>query len=136
MLGLNVALLLQTVRTLCGIISSFFSSVFGLKPTLYSMLFTKTPFSSTEPKKPPFWIFCDFISPTALSKAWTPHSGVTTNHHQSHNLTGFFFSLSKFLMGGSTFLVPISPKWGRSRMGEGICEKNLTEAKTAHLMHN
>ena len=73
-------------RTLCGSISSFFSSVFGLKPTLCSMLFIKTPFSSTGSKSPPFWIFCDFISPT-LSKAWAPHCGVTTNHHQTHNLT-------------------------------------------------
>ena len=46
---------------------------------------------------------------------------------------GFF---SKFVMGGdSKFSVPIGPRWGRSRMG-GTCEKNPTEAKTAHLMQN
>ena len=47
---------------------------------------------------------------------------------------GFF---SKFLMGGdSKFLVPIGPRRGRSRMGGGTCEKNPTEAKTAHLVQN
>ena len=45
---------------------------------------------------------------------------------------GFF---SKFLMGGdSKFSVPVGPRRGRSRMGGGACEKNPTEAKTAHLM--
>ena len=48
---------------------------------------------------------------------------------------GFF---SKFLMGGdSKFSVPVGPRRGRSRMGGGgTCEKNPTEAKTAHLMQN
>ena len=68
MLGLNVALLLQTVRTLFGIVSSFslHHLEYDLKPHPCSMLFTKTPFSSTESKSPPFWIFCDFISPPFL----------------------------------------------------------------------
>ena len=41
-------------------------------------------------------------------------------------------------MGGdSKFSVPVGPRRGRSRMGGGgTCEKNLTEAKTAHLMQN
>ena len=45
---------------------------------------------------------------------------------------------SKFLMGGgdSKFSVPVGPRRGRSRMGGGTCEKNPTEAKTAHLMQN
>ena len=39
-------------------------------------------------------------------------------------------------MGGdSKFSVPVGPRRGRSRMG-GTYEKNLTEAKTAHLMQN
>ena len=45
---------------------------------------------------------------------------------------------SKFLMGeASKFSVPVGPRRGRSRMGGGgTCEKNPTEAKTAHLMQN
>ena len=50
-----------------------------------------------------------------------------------HCTQGFF---SKFLMGDSKFSVPIGPRRGRSRMGGGTCEKNPTEAKTAHLMQN
>ena len=47
-------------------------------------------------------------------------------------IQGFF---SKSLMGGedSKFSVPVSPRRGQSRMGEGegTCEKNPTEAKEA-----
>ena len=78
MLGLNVALLLQTVRTMCGIISSFFSSMFEIwlydlttPPLLQAS--TKHLFSSTESKSPLFWIFCYFIFPT-LFKAWARRS--------------------------------------------------------------
>ena len=44
------------------------------------------------------------------------------------------FSLN-FWWGDSKFLVPIGDRRGGSWMG-GICEKNPTEAKTAHLMQN
>ena len=49
-------------------------------------------------------------------------------------MQGFF---SKFLIGGgSKFLVPVGPRQVRSRMGGLAKKKNLTEAKTAHLMQN
>ena len=42
--------------------------------------------------------------------------------------------LSKFLMGGpQKFLVPIGDE---VRWEGGLAKKNLTEAKTAHLMQN
>ena len=34
----------------------------------------------------------------------------------------------------SKFSVPVGPQQGRSRMG--VLQKNLTEAKAAHLMQN
>ena len=50
----------------------------------------------------------------------------------THPDTRVFFS--KFLMGGdSKFSVPDGDEAG---WGGGTCEKNLTEAKTAHLMQN
>ena len=46
------------------------------------------------------------------------------------------FSLN-FLMGGdSKFFVPVGPCGDEVGWGGGTCEKNLTEAKTAHLMQN
>ena len=48
--------------------------------------------------------------------------------------TGFFLLI--FDGGDSKFLVPVSPRRGQSRMGGGTSKKNLTEAKTAHLMQN
>ena len=46
---------------------------------------------------------------------------------------GFF---SKFLMGGTqNFRSPLVPDGDEVRWG-GTCEKNPTEAKTAHLMQN
>ena len=44
------------------------------------------------------------------------------------------FSLN-FWWEGLKILVPIGPRRGQSRMG-GTCEKNMTEAKTSHLMQN
>ena len=49
-------------------------------------------------------------------------------------VTGFF---SKFLMGGTKKVwSPRSPMGTKSDGGGGPCEKNLTEAETAHLMQN
>ena len=48
---------------------------------------------------------------------------------------GFF---SKFLMGGLNIFGPSSsvPDGDEVRWGGGTCKKNLTEAKTAHLMQS
>ena len=46
------------------------------------------------------------------------------------------FSLNFWWGGDSKFSVPVGPRRGRSRMGGGTCEKNPTEAKTAHLVQN
>ena len=48
----------------------------------------------------------------------------------SPNYTGFF---SKFLMGELKIFGPRRSLTGRKSDGGGTCEKNPTEAKTAHL---
>ena len=72
-----------------------------------------------------------------LSQKWYAELAIFFNFffYLKGHWTQVFFS--KFLMGGdSKFSVPVGPRRGRSRMGGGTCDKNLTEAKTAHLMQN
>ena len=52
---------------------------------------------------------------------------------ECNSFQGFF---CKFLMGGLQIFGPRLSPTGRSQMGGGTCEKNPTEAKTAHLMQN
>ena len=48
-------------------------------------------------------------------------------------MQGFF---SKFLMGGLKIFRPSQSPMGTKSDGGGTCEKNPTEAETAHLMQN
>ena len=71
------------------------------------------------------WSF-DNLAPFSLC-----FNNIPRNKYQTYQ--GFF---SKFLMGGdSKFLVPSVPDGDEVGWG-GTCEKNPTEAKTAHLMQN